>query len=112
MKWENARHGICYKLEMACIEAPTGGTTDIDLSSNSSAVATYDTDGSGYSLLLDAGGAWTVGKRLGTDGGNGTQTQIADNDYLYLTSGDATTDAVYLSGKFIIKLYGVKADFS
>ena len=28
MKWETARHGVAYKLEAACIEAPTGGTED------------------------------------------------------------------------------------
>ena len=33
MKWETARHGVAYKLEMACLEAPTGGTEDIDLRS-------------------------------------------------------------------------------
>ena len=112
MKWETARHGVAYKLEMACLEAPTGGTEDIDLRSNSSATATYDTDGSSYTALLAAGGDWSVGKRLGTDGANGTQTQIANNDYLYLVAGDANTDGVYTAGKYVIKIYGVKTDFS
>ena len=112
MKWETAVHGIAYKLEMACLEAPTGGTEDIDLRSNSSATATYDTDGSSFTALLAAGGDWSVGKRLGTDGANGTQTQIANNDYLYLVAGDANTDGIYTAGKYIIKIYGVLADFS
>ena len=105
MKWETAVHGIAYKLEMACLEAPTGGTEDIDLRSNSSATATYDTDGSSFTALLAAGGDWSVGKRLGTDGANGTQTQIANNDYLYLVVGDANTDGVYTAGKYVIKIY-------
>ena len=112
MKWETAYHGTCYKVEMACIEAPTGGTEDIDLLCNSSVTATYDTDGSGFTDLLLAGGDWAVGKRLGTDGANGTQTQIANNDYLYLAAGDANTDGVYTAGKLIIKCYGVLSDFS
>tara|TARA_Y100000356_G_scaffold130351_1_gene132521 strand:- start:121 stop:846 length:726 start_codon:yes stop_codon:yes gene_type:complete len=112
MRWETARHGVCYKIEMACIEAPTGGTEDIDLLSNSSPSATYDTDGSGFTALLTAGGDWSLGKRLGTDGSNGVQTQLANNDYLYLAAGDANTDGVYTAGKYIIKLYGVKTDFS
>ena len=112
MKWETARHGVAYKLEMACLEAPTGGTEDIDLRSNSSGTATYDTDGSSFTALLVAGGDWAVGKRLGTDGANGTQTQIADNDYIYLVAGDANTDGVYTAGKYVIKIYGVKTDFS
>ena len=112
MKWETARHGVAYKLEMACLEAPTGGSEDIDLRSNSSATATYDTDGSSFTALLAAGGDWSVGKRLGTDGAIGTQTQIADNDYIYLVAGDANTDGIYTAGKLIIKIYGVKTDFS
>jgi len=112
MRWETARHGVCYKAEMACIEAPTGGTADIDLKSNSTSVATYDTDGSGYTSIIAQSGDWGIGERLGTDGSNGTQTQIANNDYLYLTAGNAAADAVYTAGKFIIKLYGVKTDFS
>ena len=112
MKWETARHGTAYKLEAACIEAPTGGTEDIDILSNSSATATYDTDGSGFTDILLAGGDWAVGKRLGTDGANGTQTQIANNDYLYLAAGDANTDGIYTAGKLIIKIYGVLSDFS
>ena len=112
MRWETARHGVCYKVEMACIEAPTGGTEDIDIKSNSTSVATYDTDGSGYTAILTANGDWSLGKRLGTDGANGTQTQIANNDYLYLCSGDGNTDEVYTAGKLIIKMYGVKSDFS
>ena len=112
MRWETARHGVCYKIEMACIEAPTGGTEDIDLLSNSSPSATYDTDGSGFTALLTAGGDWSLGKRLGTDGSNGVQTQLANNDYLYLAAGDSNTDGVYTAGKYIIKLYGVKTDFS
>ena len=112
MKWETARHGVAYKLEAACIEAPTGGTEDIDVRSNSSGTATYDTDGSSFTALLAAGGDWAVGKRLGTDGANGTQTQIADNDYIYLVAGDANTDGIYTAGKLIIKIYGVKTDFS
>ena len=112
MKWETALHGVLYKLEMACIEAPTGGTEDIDLRANSSATATYDTDGNAYTALLASGGDWAVGVRKGTDGANGTQTVAANNDYLYLVAGDANTDGVYTAGKYIIKLYGVIADFS
>jgi hypothetical protein len=113
MKWSNSINGILYKLEMTCLEAPTGGTEDIDLRSAAAGGATYDTDGSGYTALLAAGGDWAVGKRLGTDGANGTQTQIgADGDHIYLVSGDANTDAVYTAGKFIIKMYGVLSDFS
>ena len=112
MKWSNSINGILYKVEMACLEAPTGGTEDIDLLCNSSATATYDTDGSGFTDLLLAGGDWAVGKRLGTDGANGTQTGLTNLDHIYLTSGDTGTNGIYTAGKFIIKFYGVKTDFS
>jgi hypothetical protein len=123
MKWQDDIHGVCYKLEMACIEAPTGGTEDIDLRANSSATATYDTDGSAYTALITTGEDWTIRMRKGSLAGVGTfeaptsgaaivSTTPANNDYLYLVAGDAATDGVYTAGKFIIKLYGVKADFS
>ena len=112
MKWETAIHGILYKIEMACLEAPIGGTEDIDLRSDLSSSATYDSNGQNFTLLLTSGGDWAQGVRKGTDGSNGTQTAIANNEYLYLVSGDANTDGVYTAGKYIIKLYGVKEDFS
>ena len=113
MQWNTAVNGILYKLEMTCLEAPTGGTEDIDLRSGTPGGTTYDGDGSGFAALLAAGGDWSLGKRLGTDGANGTQTQIGANlDHIYLVSGDAGTDGIYTAGKFIIKMYGVKADFS
>ena len=113
MKWDTSEHGIMYKMEAACVEAPTGGTEDIDIRSNAAGGLTYDGDGNAFTALLAAGGDWAVGKRLGTDGANGTQTQIAANgDHIYLVAGDAGTDGIYTAGKFIIKFYGVKADFS
>jgi hypothetical protein len=113
MKWDTAKHGILYKVEMACLEAPTGGTEDIDLRSDAAGGLTYDGDCNSCTALLAAGGDWAVGKRLGTDGANGTQTQIAANgDHIYLVAGDAGTDGVYTAGKYIIKFYGVKSDFS
>ena len=111
MKWNNSIHGVCYKVEMACIEAPTGGTEDIVLKASASAGFTYN-DACGAPSILAAGGDWVIGKRLGTDGANGTQTQINDGDAIYLTSGDGNTDGVYTAGKYIIKFYGVKSDFS
>ena len=60
-----------------------------------------------FTALLAAGGDWAVGKRLGTDGANGTQTQIADNDYIYLVEGDtAATTGEFNGGKLVIRLYG------
>ena len=85
----------------------------LPLIADGSAVATYATDGASYGKVVQTEAAWTVGSRKGTDGGNGTQVQISDNDYLYLsTGGGSLVDGVYTAGKFIIKLYGVKADFS
>ena len=111
MKWENSEHGILYKVEMACLEAPTGGTEDIDLKASSSAGLTFD-GACGTPSLLAAGGDWVIGKRLGTDGANGTQTGLTNLDHIYLTSGDTGTNGIYTAGKFIIKFYGVKTDFS
>jgi hypothetical protein len=114
MRWDTAKHGILYKVEMACIETPAGGEPDIDLRANTFGEATYDTDGSSYTLLVSGGGDWAVGRSINqnSNGGLHQQTQLVTNDHIYLAAGSNGADAVYTAGKFIIKFYGVKADFS
>jgi len=99
-----ATHGIVYKGEMSCIELPTASSNvglDIDVVSEGVDTGAYDTDGSGYTSILAAGGDWALGmtKKI-------LQGPLAD-EYLYLTTGATHTgDSVYTGGQFIIKLYG------
>ena len=106
-----AKNGVVYKCEMACIEAPVGSNTslDIDLVSSTHSRAedqTYDGGGGTDELsLIAAGASWTKGMRkisaVGLNWSNLT------GDYIYLANGSgANSGGTYTAGKFIIKFYG------
>jgi hypothetical protein len=101
-----ATTGVIFKVDMACVEAPTSGSNnqpDIDLRCNGSSVAAT-TDGNGYTAIIAAGGAWTYGSSKSTDG---IATCGAANDYYYLIEGAASGGAnTYTAGQFIITFYG------
>ena len=89
--------------KMTCLEAPTGGVTDIDLYAATEGTGAFDA-GIGTlveTALVTSGGAWTLGlsKPLLVD--------IAANKYLYLTCGAAGTPATYTAGRFLIELWSV-----
>ena len=88
---------------MTCLEAPTGGVTDIDLYAATEGTGAFD---GGISALAEtaivtAGGAWTLGltKPFLVD--------VAANKYLYLTGGAAGTAATYTAGRFLLEFWGV-----
>jgi hypothetical protein len=87
---------------MVCIEAPTGGVTDIDLYAATESTGVFDA-GIGTldeTAILTAGAAWTAGlSRPFT-------AVIAANKYLYLTGGAAGTAAPYTAGRFLIEFEG------
>ena len=103
-----AVNGLIYRTEMTCLELPTAASnamTDIDLASNSSGTAVYDTDGAAYTMLITAGGSWAA--YMTKEAGLAAATQPVANDYLYLLSGAAPGgDATFTAGQFVIKLYG------
>ena len=106
-----AKNGVVYKCEMACIEAPVGSNTslDIDLVSSTHSRAedqTYDGGGGTDELsLIAAGASWTKGMRkISAAGLNWTNLS---QDYIYLANGSgANSGGTYTAGKFIIKFYG------
>tara|TARA_B100000073_G_scaffold310000_1_gene282112 strand:+ start:127 stop:1029 length:903 start_codon:yes stop_codon:yes gene_type:complete len=104
-KYVQSETGIIHKIEMTCLEVPTSGSNnlnDIDLRANSSAVAAATTDGSGYTALIAAGGAWTLGETA-----QQLVTMPAANDYLYLIEGAASGGAnTFTAGKYMVKLFG------
>jgi len=88
---------------MTCLEAPTGGVTDIDLYAATEGTGAFD---GGIAALAEtaivtAGGAWTLGltKPFLVD--------VAANKYLYLTGGAAGTAATYTAGRFLLEFWGV-----
>ena len=90
---------------MSCLEVPAGGVTDIDLYKATVATGKFDDAVSGltgYGAVVTSGGAWTLGRVLGTvaDG-------IAADNYLYLTGGASGTAAAYTAGRYVIMLFGI-----
>ena len=105
LQFLSAKHGILYKVEMSCIELPTGTNVlkDFDLIANSSATLAYDGDASGGTSIFAAGGNFA----LGTTIQNLAVTQPTNEHYIYLCEGATSTNAqVFTAGKLVIKLYG------
>jgi hypothetical protein len=98
-----ANHGVVYKVEVACLEAPGQGTatitTDIDIAFNTSAALAYDgAAGAAECNLggLAAGAVYTT-----------TAPALTTTDYMYLVEGDtAATTGVYNAGMLVIRMYG------
>jgi hypothetical protein len=108
-----AINGYITYAEMVCLEVPTAASnacTDIDLRL-ASAAAAYDEDASalgGTVLLIEAGGAWTLGEVDHYAVGHGTAHDIgADNLYVYLAVGAAPGgDDTFTGGKYVITFEG------
>lgn len=94
-----AKNGIIYKVEMTCLEVPTGGDADVILVAGSAADETFDDTVANTATIADGTGDWTLGQTVSFVDG------ITANYYLYLTQG-ATDDAAYTAGQFLIRLYG------
>jgi hypothetical protein len=96
---------------MACIEAPVGSNTslDIDLVSSSHSLAedvVYDSGAGALELsLIAAGGSWQVGMRK-ISAVNLNWVNLV-NDYIYLANGSGdNSGGTYTAGKVAITLYG------
>lgn len=89
---------------VTCLEAPAGGSTDIDF--YSATVSTGAQDGLVTDLtetvLVTSGGAWASGT---TKGMTGLPTA---NDYLYICNG-AASGGTFTAGKFLIQFFGYVA---
>ena len=98
-----ARNGTILTGSMECFEAPAGGDPDINV--HSATEGTGVEDGAigdlTETLLVNAGDA-TLGSKVYF-----TAVPAAD-EFLYLTTGDAT-DAAYTAGKLLIELKGYDA---
>ena len=98
-----ARNGTILTGSMECFEAPAGGDPDINV--HAATEGTGVEDGAiadlTETLLVNAGDA-TLGSKVYF-----TAVPAAD-EFLYLTTGDAT-DADYTAGKLFIELMGYEA---
>ena len=109
LQWSNDTNGVCYKVEMSCIEAPAGNgaasntAADIDLKLNSSIALNQGAAASG-NTLIEAGGDWTSGLTK-----QQLNASIANNYGVFLVNGATvanTGNAQYSAGKYVIKFYG------
>jgi hypothetical protein len=99
-----AENGVVTLVEMTCVETPTGGATDIDLSF--AATAQVYSGSSGLTQIID-GGAQVIG----SEGAKLYDANELEDQYLYLTTPDDATEdgaaaAEYTAGKLLIRLYG------
>jgi hypothetical protein len=94
-----ATNGIIYKIELICLETPSGGDNDVNVVVNSSGTLAYDGAG---------------GTTYGVNGGDAVAGQVIENlvqgltanHYFYLTAGTGDTAAAYTAGMFIVRLHG------
>lgn len=102
-----AKSGTMIGGRVTCLEAPAGGSADLDFYSSNVSTGTQDviiTDAAlgTETALVTSGGSWASGT---TKGMTGLPTA---NDYLYITSG-TTAGGTMTAGKFLIELYGYVA---
>ena len=97
-----AVNGTIFGGTMTCLEVPTTGADDVDLYAATEGTGAYDGGIAALAetALVTSGGAWTLS---GSKSFSGLPT---DNQYLYLTAGEAVA-GTYDAGKFLITLWGV-----
>jgi hypothetical protein len=108
LQYKTATHGILHRVEVSCLELPTGTNVlkDFDLITASSATLKFDDDASGGTSILAMGGNIVKGeiKELFIAGSS------TNNHYLYLCEGATSTNAqVFTAGKLVIRLFGHKS---
>ena len=97
-----AVNGTIFAGKITCLEVPTVGDPDIDLHSADVSTGVEDVAIAGLTNVtkLCNSGDWTAGGEV-----KALTLFPAANQYLYLTSGDAT-DGTYGAGILLIELYG------
>ncbi len=96
--------GVCYRIEMICLETPAEGTAtfeqDIDLMAEDDDDVAYD--GPVDDTVIAAGIDWVAGNMVVDN-----LPALTPNDYLYLGEGDTgAATGIYSAGQFLIRLYG------
>ena len=98
--------GVITKIEMTCLELPTGTNVglDIDIASESVADGAYDDDGSGYTVQLTSGADMALGQTFTS--ANPIAAASPANDYFYLLTGNTHTGhSTYTGGNILVKIY-------
>ena len=104
-RYVTATDGICFRIEMSCIEVPGEGTAtitqDIDLGADGDGTM-YEADGVAIDDIIVNTASLVAGETVVNNA-----PALTANDYIYLIEGDtAATTGIYNAGQFIIKFYG------
>jgi hypothetical protein len=99
-KITTAVNGVVYGGEVICLEVPTTGDPDINVSANDSGTIAEDAGGEGEHVLANSGTATLALKTDFTIPASGIQ-----DAFIYLTHG-GTTAGVYDAGKFLLRFFG------
>ena len=101
---DKAVNGVIYKAELICIEAPTTGDADINVSLHATAKA-EDADAESGGHVIINGGTQVKGKFTEHDAAAIEAAAGGHQDFVHLTHG-GTTAGTYDAGKLVVKLYG------
>ena len=101
-------NGIPFEVEMACLEAPTGGDPDINLVCSATDTDAENAAVSSPTVILNNGDL-ALGTYVSAD--SGATLAALSLKYLYLTCGTAT-EAAYTAGKLVIKITGAAFDYN
>ena len=104
-----ATHGYITYAEIACLEAPTVASADIDLHLGSSATDTEGGAVTNANVLVATGGSHTLGSRVGAAVALHDWDSESDK-YLYLVNGASAGAGTYGAGKLLITLEGIASD--
>lgn len=94
-----ATNGVIFKVELSCLETPTGGDNDVNVVANASATLVYD-DAGGTTYLSNSGDL-LVGQTI-----QNLLPGLTANDYFYLTAGTGDTLGDYTAGMYVLTTYG------
>jgi hypothetical protein len=104
-----ATHGYITYAEIACVEAPTVASADIDLHLGSSATDTEGGAVTDANVLVEANGSHSVGSRVGAIITLHDWDSESDK-FLYLVNGASANAGTYGAGKLLITLEGIASD--
>ena len=99
-KITTALNGMVYAGEIVCLEVPTTGDPDVNVTANTSGTIAEDAAGAGQHTLADCGVHTLALRTALTLPAGGIQ-----DDFIYLTHG-GTVAGTYNAGKFLIRFFG------
>jgi hypothetical protein len=109
MQWDNDVNGICYRVELSCIETIAGGNANKHFVLSSSTLGTYhhgETPTGDPTNICDFGSDIAVNQTQTVN----TPTSPGSDEYIYIVNGATGADAVtdFTAGKLVLRFYGHK----